>query len=224
MAIGLASENLFILNQGLEMRAPTGGKTRYTIRVVSEPLVINTDPDFLAMAPAKRLAAYLKQQVLAIATSAPAATIRARQTALKAFVQGKPWAMKRYSGGRTGSMPPLRSERAFNDSERLANSITATQAGAASKDAGTWRVNVASNRLTDEDSGGFERIWNRLVQLVPAFGDPLAGGVVEEGIRWSLENMIKKEAARSSRLTLDLARGAFDLVKQIAELADMLSA
>ena len=211
--------DIFILNQGLEMRSTPGGKTRYTIRVVSEPLVISTDPDFLAMKPAKRLAAYLKQQVLAITEKAPANTLRARRTALKAFVLGKEWAVRRYSGGRTGSKPPLRSESALNDSERLAESIAATSG----KD-GTWRVNVAANRLNDQDSGGFERIWNKLVRLVPAFGNPLAGGAIEEGVRWSIANMIKKEQARSSELKVEIAKQVWNLLRQTAGLADSLAA
>ena len=214
-------DDIFILNQGLEMRGGGTSKQRVVIRVVSEPLVINTDPEFLAMAPAKRLAAYLKQQVQAITAPAAAKTVKYRQAALAAFVRGAPWAMERYSGGRTGSKPPLRSERAFNDSGRFAEGITANQ----SKDGtGSWRVNVPANRLSDENSGGFERIWNRLVSLVPAFGNPLAGGAIEEGVRWSIANMIKKQQARSSELKVEIAKQVWNLLRQTAGLADSLAA
>lgn len=210
----MAKDELFIINQGLEMRTSASGKTRFTVRVVSEPIAINTDPEFLAMAPAKRMAAFLKQRVLAITTKASPNTIRARHTALKAFVQGKEWAMKRYSGGRSGSMPPLRSENAFNDSGRFAAGISATKG----KDGGSWRVNVPANRLDESTSGGFERVWNRLVQLVPEFGSGIAQNIVAEGVKWSLQNMIHKGKATSSKLSLEVFKQAFDLVANVAEL------
>lgn len=208
-------DELFIINQGLEMRTSNTGKTRFAIRVVAEPLVFNTDPMFLAMKPALRMAEFLRQKVQAVTAKAPPNTIRARQTALKAFVLGKEWAVKRYSGGRLGSMPPMRSENALNDSGRLAKSIAATQ----SKKDGTWRVNVAANRLDESTSGGFERVWNRLVELVPEFGKGIAENIVAEGIRWSMQNMIKKQNATSSRLGLEIAKQAFELFEKVAELA-----
>lgn len=214
------ADDVFVLNQGLEMRGGGTGKQRVVVRVVSEPLVINTDPEFLAMAPTKRLAAYLKQQVLAITAQAAPATLKYRQAALAAFVRGKPWAMARYSGGRTGSKPPLRSDRAFNDSERFAEGITATQ----SKDGtDSWRVNVPANRLSDDTSGGFEHIWNKLVSLVPAFGDPLKSGAIEEGIKWSLQNMTKKMNASSSKMGLEVAKRVFELIRTAVETADSLA-
>jgi hypothetical protein len=209
----MAKDELYIINQGLEMHTSASGKTRFTVRVVSEPIAINADPEFLAMAPAKRMAAFLKQRVLGITAKAPPNTIRARHTALKAFVQGKEWAMKRYSGGRSGSMPPLRSENAFNDSGRFGNGIAATKG----KD-GTWRVNVPANRLDESTSGGFERVWNRLVQLVPEFGSGIAQNIVAEGVKWSMQNMIHKGQATSSKLQLEVFKRAFDLVANVAEL------
>jgi hypothetical protein len=205
-------DELFIINDGLEMRTNASGKQRFVIRRVTEPVVINTDPMFLAMAPAKRMAEFLKQKLQAISAPAAPNTIRARQTALKAFVQGKEWAMKRYSGGRMGSMPPLRSERAFNDSGRF------TQGVAATKGKDDWRVNVPANRLEESTSGGFERVWNRLVTLVPEFGSGIAENIVAEGVRWSMANMIHKQAATSTKLKLELVRGIFELAAKAAEL------
>lgn len=208
------ADDVFIINEGLEMRTNASGKSRFTVRIVSEPIVINTDPAFLAMKPAKAMAEFLRQKVLAIADRAPPNTIRARQSALKAFVQGKEWAMKRYSGGRTGSMPPLRSEAAFNDSGRFARGIATSK----SKD-GSWRVNVPVNRLDPATAHSFERVWNRLVQLVPEFGTGIATNIVQEGIEWSLRNMIRKEKARSTKLRIGVVRELFKIAENLAGLA-----
>jgi hypothetical protein len=203
----------FIINQGLEMRTNASGKTRFTVRVVSEPLVITTDAAFLAMKPAVAMAEFLRQKVAAISAKASPNTLRARHTALAAFVQGKEWAQKRYSGGRIGSIPPLRSEQAFNDSGRFQKSIRASK----SKD-GSWRIDVAANRLDPTTSHSFERVWNRLVELVPEFGQGIATSVVQEGIAWSMRNMIRKESARSSRLSLAVVREAFKVAENLASL------
>lgn len=208
------ADELFIINQGLEMRTGASGKARFTVRVVSEPLVISTDPSFLAMKPALAMGEFFRQKVAGITAKAAPNTLRARHTALKAFVQGKEWAMKRYSGGRMGSMPPLRSEEAFKDSGRFAKSIAATKG----KD-GTWRVNVAANRFDESTSGGFERIWNRLVQLVPEFGSGIAESIVAEGVKWSMQNMIRKEKARSSKMALGIAKQLFAVFENVANLA-----
>ena len=208
----MPSDELVILNEGLEMRATSGGKARFTVRVVSEPIVINTDPAFVGMKPAVAFAQFLKQKLLSITEAAPPATQKYRHAALKAFVLGRPWAVARYSGGRTGSKPPARTMNALNDSERMAQGIAVTQ----SKSDGTFRINVPANRLDENTSGGFQRVWNKLVSLVPEIGRPLSAGVVEEGIRWSLENMLKKERARSTKLQLEVARGIFRTAQQIA--------
>jgi hypothetical protein len=209
-------DELFIINQGLEMRTGSSGKSRFTVRVVAEPIVISTDPMFLAMKPAQRMAEYLRQKVAGVATKAPEATLKYRQAALKAFIQGKAWAVERYSGGKMGSIPPARSENALNDSGRFAKSIRASQ----SKETGTWRIDVAANRLDPKTSGGFERVWNRIVSLVPELGQRIPGNIVAEGVKWSLENMIRKEKASSSKLSMSVARGLFDLARQAVSVVD----
>jgi hypothetical protein len=211
----MGKDETFIINQGLEMKTNASGKQRFTVRVVSEPLVISTDPAFLAMKPAQAMAEFLRSKVAGVTAKAAANTIRARHTALAAFVRGAPWAMKRYSGGKMGSMPPLRSENALNDSGRFAKSIRASQ----SKGTGTWRVDVAANRLDPETSHSFERVWNRIVDLVPEFGARIAENIVAEGIEWSMRNMIRKERARSTPLALGVAQQLFKVFENLAKIA-----
>lgn len=209
------ADELFVINEGLEMRTASSGKTKFVVRIVSEPLIINTDPSFLAMKPAIRMAEFLRQKVAAVTAKAPPNTLRARETALKAFIQGKEWAVKRYSGGRMGSMPPARSDNALSDSGRLAKGIAATKG----KD-GTWRVNVPGNRLDESTSGGFERVWNRLVQLVPEFGASIATNIVQEGVEWSMRNMIKKAKSSSGKLQMGIVKELFKIGQNLANIAN----
>jgi hypothetical protein len=162
------ADDVLILNQPLQSRTNKSGKQRYTINVRSEPLIHNLDPLSLGHAPAEAIADALRRKVLAIAEPAAANTLRSRATALAAFTRGAPWTQKRYGGGRMGSMPPHRSDAAFNDSGRFAGGIVARH----NPKEHAWTINVPANRLDDDTSGGAVRIWRQLVRLVPEFGDP----------------------------------------------------
>lgn len=205
-------DEVFILNDGLEMRSNASGKQRFVIRRVTEPIVISTDPVMLAMKPAQAFALYLRQKIQAVSASPAANTLRARRTELAAFIRGKPWAMERFSGGRMGSTPPMRSEQALNNSGRLAKSVAAT------KGKEDWRVNVAANRLDERTTHSFERVWNRLTELVPEIGRPLEAGVVQEGIRWTMENMIQKGKAQEGKARLEVLGAAFKVFENVARL------
>jgi hypothetical protein len=160
--------NVIVINRGLEERRSATGRMRRTIRIDAEPMVINMDPKALGKPGADAIANHYREKVRGIAATASATTVKARKAAAKAFSEGKSWAMKRYAGGRIGALPPNQSDRLFNDSGRFADSIVAN----ASND-NAWRINVAANRLDDKTAGpaGVERIWNRLVQLVPEFAN-----------------------------------------------------
>lgn len=157
-----------IINRGLEERRSSTGRVRRTIRIDAEPLIIDTDPKRLGKPVADGIANHLREAIRNIAAAASPATIKARKVAARAYANGRAWAVKRYGGGRLGQLPPDQSTRLFNDSGRFADSIVAN----ASSD-GAWRVNVAGNRLDAQTAGeaGVERIWNRLVQLVPEFAN-----------------------------------------------------
>lgn len=157
------SVGVITINRGLEERRSSTGKIRRTIRIDAEPMHIVVDPRQLGQPIANSIAQHYRQAMRSLAQQAAPATIAARKVAAKAFAQGKSWALKRYGGGRIGAMQPNQSDRIFNDSGRMADSIVAN----ASSD-GAWRVNVAANRLNDDSA---DRIWNRLVQLIPEFAN-----------------------------------------------------
>ncbi len=206
------SDSVFIINDGLEMRTNKSGKQRFVIRRVTEPVCINTDPVLLAMKPAQAFAEFLRQKIAGVSASPAANTLRARRSELKAFVLGKPWAMERFSGGRMGSMPPLRSEQALNNSGRLIKGIAVTKG----KD--DWRVNVPANRLDEKTIHGFERVWNRLTQLVPEIGKPLESGIVQEATRWTMRNMIQVQKKQTTKMALSAIGQTFKVFENVARL------
>lgn len=157
------SNGVIVINRGMETRRSTRGKVRRSIHIDADVMTINTDPKALGQPVADGIANHYRQAVKSIGEAVSAATRKYRERAAKAFAEGKPWAVKRYAGGRTGAKPPNQSVAQFNDSGRFADSIVAN----ASSD-GAWRVNVAANRLSTDDA---DRIWNRLVSLVPEFAN-----------------------------------------------------
>lgn len=149
---------------GLRRRVSSSGKEKFTVDVIGEPIVFKFEDKTLEQAVATQIASTLRAKVEGITQDAAPATLKARESAAKAFAAGKPWAKKKYSGGKLGAMAPNQSTKAFNDSGRFAKSIVA---GAAK---GKWIVNVAASRL-DPTTGNIARIWQRLVSLVPEFAD-----------------------------------------------------
>jgi hypothetical protein len=203
----------------LKQRTLKGGGVRYGIRVESEPLIHSFDPKVLGEPVAAAMAEALRAKVRGITAVVSASTLAFRRKAARSYAQGARWAMKRYSGGRMGGRAPNTSARAFNDSGRFAESIAV---GPGNDDA--WHINVAANRLDERSAGGelgIRRMWNRLVQLVPEFGEPMRlfnDRTVQEGLKTSLEAMIVKAEMTRDRLTEAKARAKLALVRQVLGL------
>lgn len=214
-------QDVVVINEGYEIRTSGSGKERVTIKVTAEPIIHNFDPKGLGRGPAKAIAFHLAEKVRGIAEVAPEATLKARKVAAKAFSQGKSWALERYSGGRMGPMEPNKSDRAFNDSERMEESITA---GYSEAD-GAWRVNVAANRLNSQNSGGVERMWEKLVRLVPEFGDAallLSQDLVKAAIQKAQHDIMHKAEATSLATTIEAAQAVIALVEAAIDLAEVV--
>lgn len=169
----MADDVMVINDYGLTRRTSTlksgATKQRYYTVIKSEPVLISTDPKALTRATASAAADHLRQRVQDISAQASPATIKRRQVAAKALAEGKPWAVQRYSGGRTGTMAPNQSDKMFNDSGRFSRSI----AVGGTKDG--WAINVAANRLDprtlDGGEAGLVKMVERLRQYVPEWGD-----------------------------------------------------
>ncbi len=182
-------------------RVRSSSRDRMTMTIKSEPLVFNLDPKALGASVTGPIAEVLRERVSMISSPASEGTLRYRDRALKAFVQGKRWAVKRYSGGKIGSIPPARSNSLFNDSGRFARGI----AVGATKDG--FVVNVPANRLdptTTDGDAGVIRIWQKLVALVPELASPemLMNDLrVRRGIEQGVAGVITKAAATTKQLS-----------------------
>lgn len=163
-------------NMRVEERQRTtseGTTSRYTMTLTAEPIIHDFAALKLNPEVAKAIGELIKKQIGDIKEKADAATIQKRNYAEKALGLGKSWAVKRYTGGRTGALPPkaAHAEHLFNDSGRLAQSIAVMQN---TKEEG-FTINVAANRLRPETFTGdqFTRMITKLRELVPA----LRGGI-----------------------------------------------
>ncbi len=217
------SDDVMVFNEGAELRSKTtaGGKTRFHIKIKAEPIVIDTRKDVIAGPVADAIAHHLRERVRGISAVVSKGTQKAREAAARAVERGEAWAMKRYGGGRIGTMQPNQSNRKFNDSGRFAESLVAN----ADND-GNWRVNVAGNRLNaDTVSGGaagVERIWQELVRLVPEFGNTsllLESDVVRASIKQASKDMLRKANATTGKLQLGVVRSLFNIARQVDRIA-----
>jgi hypothetical protein len=213
------SEEVIVINEGLEQRTSGSGKTRFTLKITAEPVVADFDVKELGRGPALAIAELLRRKVSHITAAAAPATLRARKVAARAVKAGKTWAMKRYSGGRMGTLEPNQSMALFNDSERFEKSIVAN----ASSD-GAWRVNVAANRLESSTTrpGGVATIYQRLVELVPELGNPallLEEFSVRRAVEDSARQLVVKAQATNGALQRELAKALLEVFRSAADLA-----
>lgn len=224
----MASDNIHVINQphaGLRSTTSKSGKQRFHIKVESEPLVFNLDEKKLVQPLAEAFAHHLREKIRGISAVAAPATIKAREVARRALLKGEAWAVKRYGGGKMGTRIPGQTDRLFNDSGAMAESIVA----AAAKD-GTFRINVAARRLNPETLNGGEaalqRIWARLVQLVPEIQDvgrALQSDALLKARAKAVDDMLTKvrktadaNAWKAIKATMDTANRAVELVGMLA--------
>ena len=211
-----------VINEGLRSKTSKSGRTRFSIRIEAEPVFVQTDPKALGAPVAQAIAFHLREKMKAISATASPATIKARRIAEMAVQGGKAWAMKRYAGGRIGGRPPGQTDRLFNDSGRFADSIVA----AGAKD-GSWRINVAANRLDPQTANGgaaaIGRIWTRLVQLVPAFGDVRVlmneSDIVRARVKTQQAMISKGKKTEGKASAWDLAKAAAQTARALFDVA-----
>lgn len=202
----------------LKRRNRTGtsgiGKARFTIEVTGDSICINTDPKSLGKPVAEAIAEHLKQRISSIAAQAAPATIAARKVAMKALAAGKTWAVRRYSGGRIGTMQPDQSRALFNDSGRLVKSV----AVGATKDG--YVVNVAANRFDAATFNGGEsalqEMFSRLKQYVPELADP-SKWFEASGVKKAIENSLGDAIQKAGERKVELIRQRMAARIQVAK-------
>lgn len=229
----MITQDTIVLNDfGLARRDRTSssGKvtSRYTVTIQAEPLVHTYNAKAMGEGPANAIADHLRERIQGIRAMASPSTQKKRLEAARAFDAGKPWAMRRYSGGRLGPMKPDEGEgRAgalFNDSGRFVKSIVANPTREQE-----WVVNIAANRLDPstfrDGEAGVVAMVERLRQYVPEFGDSaklMQVPAVREAIALAADMILvdKLGAAftKNKRLRADLRRGALDALLKGAQL------
>lgn len=213
----------------------SGTKSRYTIQISAEPIIHNFSALELGRAPAEAIQKVIVKQIQAVDEDASDATVRKRENSARALAGAKLTAkgkvkagsagatvVRRYSGGRTGLMPPVPgSTKLFNDSGRLSK-ITIMPNRAYSDDA-VWEVNVPANRLdptTFGDMGQFQAMVTRLQRLVPALGSNtlamLETDEVDKALRESIEFCLGQALVRHKDLKAALRKSQWEFASQLA--------
>ncbi len=168
------TQDVFVLNDfggsTLEERRRTtssGTKSRYSVTIKAEPILINLDPVRLGQGPAFAIRDALRRSIKNIAAFAAESTRKRRERSAREFARGGASATRRYAGGRTGATPPNQSGRMFNDAGRLADNLEVRQTG----EDGSWIVNVVANRLDPSTFTGaaYEAMVRRLMELAPVW-------------------------------------------------------
>lgn len=178
MASGITQDTVVINDLNglrLEQRTRTtknGTSVRYSIGITSEPILHDLDPIKLGDGPAQAIVGVIRRQIRGIGEFASLATRKKRESAARAFAKGEDWAMRRYTGGRTGMMQPNQTGRLFNDSGRLEFGLFARE----NKVEKTWTINVPANRLDPTTFVGgaaaMAKMFDQLRRLVPALRNP----------------------------------------------------
>lgn len=236
--MAITQETIVLNDYGLTERRRTtskGTKSRYTIQIQSEPMIHNFSALELGRGPAEAMKDVIVKQIKGVTAEASIATIKKRDSAARFLAgaattkKGKPKAtggvgasiIKRYSGGRTGLMPPNpASTTLFNDSGRLSQ-ITIMPNRAYSDDA-VWEVNVPANRL-DPTTFGNRADYMRMVELlqkyVPALGSDTASlmedAAVDAALRESIEFCLGEAVKRNKELRAALRKSQWEFASQL---------
>ncbi len=218
----MASQEVIVLNDFGSMRVEErqrttseGTTSRYTMTITAEPILHDFAQAKVSAIVPKAIAELIKTQIRGITAKASEATIQKRAYAAEAFARNKPWAMKRYSGGRTGPTPPEAAsyDRLFNDSGRLADGIAVMQN---TKEDG-FTINVTANRLDPNafGAGKFTGMITRLRELVPA----LRGGIEvlqDPAVKEAIEQAKAEWIVNTARAGAKEGSAAWGLIKKYA--------
>lgn len=206
------TQEVIVINEGLQERRRTtarGTKSRYTITVKAEPVLHNLSQERLGEGPAMAIRDAIVRQIKGITDVAKPSTILRRRVAARGLAKGQATAVKRYSGGRTGTKAPSGSVRLFNDSSRLADGIFVRQ----NPKEENWTINVTANRLdpsTFKSMADFVGMVNRLRSYVPVLSNPLGDPAVKDAIRGSLKTLLQKRddlRLQRNKAIVELLRG-----------------
>lgn len=202
----------------------SGTKSRFTLTVKSEPISHTLDEVALGALPAKALRDVLSEQIKAISQPVSAGTSLARKYQRTGYAAGKPWATRRFSGGKTGATPPTDSDRMFNNSGRLADGLFIRLNPSEHE----YTVNVPANRLDPSTFKGttFTAMLEKLRELVPGLANPaeLAGDPrVQDAVLKTLKDLLIKKQKEGYKATDELLKEGLEIAKQLYDVGEILN-
>ena len=200
-----------VLKSGVE-------RHKYTVEIESEPIVFDLAELRLGKGPAEAIREEMIADFNRITERASPATIDKRERAKVALAAGKRWAVKRYSGGRTGTTPPSGSIRKLIDSGRLKNGIFVRE----NRSDESWTVNVPANRLKQEDftPSAWRQFLLDFKRLIPSMNarELLRRPAFNRAIDEAIADAIQKATDRGRDLRRANLRAAAGLLGQVGRL------
>lgn len=193
----------------------TGQRSYMTIEVHSEPITVMLDEGAVAKKAAEMLAQRIREQTKAITKTVDESTAKARRKLEKAFAQGKTYAVRQFTGGRTGVTPPhVGSNQAFNHSGRLANGIVAQFV----KSTKEWAINFPANRWDPKhwgDLGKMQVAFQKWVALVPVLQDASSDIGIRKAIEETFGDVLQKQKMDTDHKTaMQRGRSFVELVQK----------
>ncbi len=203
-------------------RRRQSGKERVTLEVKSDLTIADLDPKRLGAAVAVALAKAVADGIRAYAGTVTDRTEDARRSAEASYKKGRSWAKKRYAGGRIGAMKPFKFGRQMlNDSGRLAKGIVARLVRGGEFDTeGKWTINVAANRLTQDQPGLRARMLELLAPIIKA---ATTSQTVQKAIVEAGKNVVKVGSSRSLQELLKATLEAGKTAQELGGAAEEFS-
>jgi hypothetical protein len=183
------------VRERVSAKGKVGYKTHITVEVHSEPITVCLDEAAAAKFVAQAFAKRVSEQTREIGQTVKPATAAARRTLEKAYSAGKPYAVKQFSGGRTGATPPkVGSNQAFNHSGRLADGIVAMLRGKG--EGAEWIINYPANRWDLKhwgDAAKMEVAFRKWVDLVPVMKNPAEDLTIRRAAQDMMSEVLHKQ-------------------------------
>lgn len=179
-----------------------GTTDRYTIDIKAEPVLFDFSTERLGQGTALAIRDALSDKMKLIKAQVSPSTQRRRRVLERAYASGERYAVRRFSGGRTGATPPrIGSNQLFNHSQRLANGLAVRH----SATGGEFNINVPANRFSTREFTEAELtvMFRRLRQQIPELATPsqlLRDPQVKRAIRDSILDMITTQKTRRKQL------------------------
>lgn len=212
--------NLQVKDRVNSMGVVTGQRTVISVTVDSEPIALMLDEGVVAKRAAEMFAQRVREQTEQISSLVKPSTAKARGVTERAFAKGKSWALRRYSGGRTGATPPVAGAlRQFNHSGRLARSIVAAYVESTKE----WRINIAANRWNVRDfrnEGQMQAAFQKWVDQVPMLKDASSDIKIQRAIRETFADVMQKQRMGTDFKTAQMrGKAAVELLQKASGAA-----